>query len=114
MSVELVLWVLIVHWFADFVCQTDEVALNKSHSLPHLAYHSLIYAGVLFSFVDIYCMNMGIVISPLFFLNLPAHFIIDGITGRINARLYEKHRHWFFVSIGFDQFLHYTVLFLTI
>jgi hypothetical protein len=43
-----------------------------------------------------------------------AHTATDYVTSRINARLWEEKKvHWFFVSIGFDQFLHYTQLLLT-
>ena len=68
--------------------------------------------GPLMSFDFVYKLQ----INPfLVLLNLPAHFITDGITSRMTTWLYNKgERHWFFVVIGLDQFLHYVVLFLTI
>ena len=40
------------------------------------------------------------------------HTIVDYITSRINKKLWEsKQVHNFFVMIGFDQFIHYVILF---
>ena len=46
-------------------------------------------------------------------INMVLHFFIDGTTSRINAALYENHRHWFFVMIGFDQWIHYMSLIIS-
>lgn len=40
------------------------------------------------------------------------HCGVDYVTSRVNAWLYPRSRHWFFVGIGFDQALHMTLLFL--
>jgi hypothetical protein len=43
-----------------------------------------------------------------------AHTITDYFTSRLNAKLWAKGNvHNFFVSIGFDQYLHYLQLFIT-
>jgi hypothetical protein len=112
-----VLWMLFVHWFGDFFCQNDEMAINKSHSWWALFDHCVVYFIVLWFGIMIYnpWPSMPSTITVLIFcLNFPAHFIIDGITSRINAKLYTNHRHWFFTMIGFDQVLHYAVLFWTL
>ncbi len=115
MSGNLVIWMLLIHWIADFICQDDKTAINKSKSLFHLLKHALLYFGVLLvGYVAFLWASPETPASMLFFVNFPAHFITDGITSRINAQLYGAHRHWFFVMIGFDQFLHYSVLFLTV
>jgi lipid-A-disaccharide synthase-like uncharacterized protein len=88
-----------IHFVADFLFQTDKMAINKSKSTKWLLLHCFIYAvcfiwaGILFAWI-------------LFF----SHFFIDFITSRINAKLYLNHRHWFFSMIGFDQFLHASIL----
>ncbi len=116
---NLVIWMLFVHWIADFVLQDDETAINKSKSQLVLFNHSFVYFGVLAILgIGVYCLFVPLYIwkpSVLFFLNFPAHFITDAITSRINAKLWAAgKRHWFFVMIGLDQFLHYAVLFLTL
>ena len=114
MDTQLIIFILFLHWFADFFCQTDEMAINKSKDWVILTIHSYTYFVVLC--IGIFCYGLyDFNYKPVYlFLNFPAHFIIDAITSRINSRLYENHRHWFFTMIGFDQFLHYVVLFLTI
>jgi hypothetical protein len=115
MNAALVIWILFVHWIADFICQDDKTAINKSRGIFYLLKHSLIYFGVLMvGYVAFLWVSPETSDSLLFLLNFPAHMAIDGVTSRVNARLYGSHRHWFFVVIGFDQFLHYAVLFLTI
>ena len=111
MAVTLIIWFLFLHWFADFFCQTDYIAINKGKDLRVLFIHSVTYFLVLWVGYTIYFYNFP---PPIFWLNFSGHFIIDFFTSRINAKLYEKHRHWFFTMIGFDQLLHYALLFFTL
>jgi hypothetical protein len=90
------------HFIADFVFQTDKMALNKSKSDKWLAIHSLIY-GLCFIF---WGWKYVIILSL-------AHFGIDRVTSRIESFLWKRDaRHWFFVVIGFDQALHLSILVL--
>lgn len=94
---------LFLHWFGDFVCQSDKMAINKSKSNFWLSMHVLVYTAVL--------MFLGWKIA---LINGIAHWIIDYFTSRLNAWLWAKEeRHWFFVSVGFDQFLHVALLWYT-
>ena len=135
MSIVYVL--LVAHFVADFMCQTDWMAINKSKRWDALALHVSVYITVL-------SMVVALVLPPapypymtlkLFGLwigvNAAAHFVQDAITSRINSRLWflpqvgtgmrpewiqvevKSTRHWFFVGIGADQLLHYVVLFKT-
>ena len=116
MTTLTILWIILAHWFADFVCQTHWQASNKSKNwlalYTHVSNYTLITTGL---------------IAPILFpkdwkpfglfllITFTAHFITDAITSRITSRLYAKQSwHNFFVVIGFDQFLHYTQLFLAI
>jgi hypothetical protein len=92
-----------LHFIADFLLQTDKVAIGKSKSNKVLAYHCAIYAIPLLWF------------GPLFAgINGVLHFLTDWITSRWCSKLYrEEKRHWFFVVIGLDQALHLTALILT-
>lgn len=97
--------VLFLHFIFDFVCQSDKMALNKSTSFKWLGIHSLVYSIPFFIVFDFLCG----------FLVLITHFVIDGISSRITKMFWENNqRHWFFVTIGFDQFLHMMILLFTV
>ena len=91
-----------IHWFADFFCQWDQMAIQKSKSPLWLTTHVFVYS-ICFLFIG---WKFAIV-------NFLVHFTIDYFTSKANARLYTNHRHWFFTMIGFDQALHMTTLVLT-
>lgn len=122
MKTELIIIALLfIHWVADFVFQTDKMAYGKSKNNIDLLSHTLTYSGW---FVIFLCPLMLYTngISEWSFLGcfyfglitLVIHTIQDYITSRINARLWGKKKvHLFFVSIGFDQFLHFIQLILT-
>lgn len=103
--VKIVVWLLFIHWVADFVFQSDWMAKNKSKSNDALLIHCFAYGAV----IGVMTLN------PLFgLINGTIHFPVDYVTSRINSKLWEaKQVHWFFVSIGFDQFIHFVTLILT-
>jgi hypothetical protein len=124
------LYIVIVHWIADFIFQAEEWANNKSTSDSHLFAHVSMYTmiwGLLGSFLFVspcdesvfgYCVDL-----PKFgaFLGITfiAHFITDYITSRIVKRRFDDKYYGSpipnlgaFTVIGFDQVLHYTQLFL--
>ena len=112
------LWLLIIHFIADFVLQSDWMAQNKSKSNAALGAHVLVYTGaILFGslpLVFILGHDGGPLLGLWVVLNGAAHFATDYITSRINARLWAaKEVHYFFVSVGADQLIHYFTLGLT-
>lgn len=110
-----IIWMLFCHWFADFVAQSDDMAKKKSSDENVLLAHVAVYSGILILGYLIASFLVDYTPRWAFLLNVPSHLLIDYSTSKINARLYKnEQRHWFFVSIGFDQFLHYVVLLLTI
>ncbi len=106
--------ILFIHWFADFVLQTDKQAKGKSSSNLLLFQHCLVYSGCWIPFLY-YEAPDGLNYLGLFILiTFISHFVTDYITSRINSYYWKQgNNHNFFVSVGFDQFLHYTQLFLT-
>lgn len=117
-NIWIVLVIIFVHWFADFVMQTDEQAKNKSKSLNALLEHTFTYTLIWFipiSFTYLYAPHM-FGYNMLWFLPITfiCHTLTDYFTSKLNTYLWEKKDvHNFFVSVGFDQVLHYLQLFLT-
>ena len=119
-----VLVILFIHWIADFVLQTEEQAKGKSKSWKWLLTHTITYTFIWFLAAFIYehgnnfssqFNNLQIKKVVLFTLiTFVLHTATDYFTSRLNSKLLAKEDHHnFFVSIGFDQILHYVQLFLT-
>lgn len=112
--------ILIIHWIADFILQTDSQAKGKSKEWKPLLQHTFNYSlcwliPILFIFPQNWTTLQYVTNSFLFAgLTFIAHTITDYFTSRLNSKLWaEGKTHLFFVSIGFDQILHYLQLFLT-
>lgn len=109
-SVHLLVWMLFAHWVADFICQSDWMAQNKSKAFWPLYLHCVTYAIIMAAFfwsaeIDLW--------KTIHFYNLMvfSHLVVDYFTSRWNRYLWEKKEvHWFFVFVGLDQFIHFWVL----
>lgn len=108
-----VLIILFTHFVADFIFQTDKQALNKSSSNLWLFAHVSTYSvGLLLGGLFVFGFTQNLIVWM--FLNGVIHFFQDWLTSRINAKLWKANkRHWFFVGIGADQFIHYCFLLLS-
>jgi len=103
--------ILIIHWIADFVLQTDKQAQGKSKNWSDLLSHTSIYSACWLPIAAITMGNIGVLAVLITFV---AHTITDYFTSRLNSKLWAEGKvHYFFVSIGFDQVLHYVQLFTT-
>lgn len=120
MKTEIIIAISFIHWVADFVFQTDKMAQGKSKNWNDLLRHTWVYSMVWFivgNFLQIF--NEGVFfpkwfVIQFFLITFICHTIQDYFTSRLNSKLWaEKKVHWFFVSIGFDQFLHFVQLILT-
>lgn len=120
-NIYIILIILFLHWFADFVLQTEFQAIWKSSQWDALLNHVGIYTSVWIFPVLIYgSVTQAKDVRILLFLPITfiAHLLIDYYTSRANKLLATEARrtdkwHDFFVGVGFDQFLHYVQLFLT-
>lgn len=98
--IYLFLW---LHFIADFVLQSDWMAINKSKNNKALLFHILVYTICLIPFGFSFAMINGL-----------AHAITDYFSSRATSKLWEKQqRHLFFIVIGFDQAIHLSCLFLS-
>lgn len=102
--------ILTIHWIADFVLQTDKQAKGKSKNWSELLSHTVIYSlcwWIIAPFLP-HWYDAGIFV----FITFVLHTITDYFTSRLNSKLWADGKiHYFFVSIGFDQILHYVQLF---
>lgn len=102
-SIEIILLLILTHFVADFVFQSNYTAINKSKDNYVLLYHVIIY-GLFFIPISI----------QYAFINAVLHFITDYVTSRVTSILYRhEERHWFFVVIGLDQMIHMSSLMFT-
>ena len=119
MNVTIILVILFIHWVADFVFQTDKMAQGKSKNWGDLLRHTATYSFVFYVILPFYALYMGDKYvmwtgTQFVVITFIAHTLQDYFTSRLNSRLWEKKEvHYFFVSIGFDQFLHFAQLILT-
>ena len=109
--------IIVIHWIADFVLQTDKQAKGKSKNwndlLEHTGDYSLLWTTIAM-FYTIISLNTSWNWLLFGLITFIAHTITDYFTSRLNSKLWAKGQtHNFFVSVGFDQILHYIQLFLT-
>lgn len=110
---QLFLFILLIHFLADFGLQTHDQAMNKSTSVKWLLYHVGVYSLVWFFAALFYfdSFEKALVFSTITFV---AHFATDYMTSRIGKPFWEaKNLHDGFVVVGFDQVLHYVQLYYT-
>lgn len=116
MDLIIIFTIIFTHWFTDFVIQTHWQATNKSNDNKALTIHVFSYSIVWFllthSLIIMNCLpEVFYLFAPITFI---AHWVTDYFTSRVNSKLWAKGDvHNFFVSVGFDQVLHYFQLFLT-
>jgi hypothetical protein len=112
--------IIVIHWIADFVMQTDKMAKGKSNNSFDLIHHTATYSAFWMICIQ-FLWNQNhntewVLLTTLKFtlITFISHTIQDYFTSRLNSKLWAKGDvHNFFVSIGFDQVLHYAQLFLT-
>lgn len=117
MSLRIIFSILATHYIADFVLQSHWMAINKSKKFLPLASHVTVYTLASMAFLTLLVtknIQEARLVIGFCALNGLLHLGTDFITSRINAKLWEKGEvHWFFVGIGFDQWIHYLCLFGT-
>ena len=112
-SFTTLVFVLLIHFLADFGLQTHEQATGKSTSLKWLTYHVGVYSimWLLASWVYFGDISLAITFSTITFI---CHWVTDWLTSRIGKPFWDKQDfHNGFVVVGFDQVLHYVQMFIT-
>lgn len=112
------LFIMLVHWFSDFVLQTRHMATRKSEDNYYLWLHVSIYSvsTIFFWFLLLLLTSTDINFIDMFIsfvLILSTHWVTDYFTSRLSSKFYKKEDYYnFFNVIGIDQWLHYLSLFL--
>jgi len=130
---------LVIHWVADFVCQTHWQAFNKSKNIGALLSHVALYTLILSGGSALYMMGTDMTWpgyvqdwEKFTAANFILHFMTDFCTSRWSSVLFKKQMkmiwtdemrtirwddfnpHNFFVVIGFDQLLHQVGFWITV
>lgn len=102
-ALQLLVLIVWIHFFADFVLQSDRMAQNKSKSNYWLSFHVSVYTAPFFLFGWKFAL-----------LNGAAHWAVDYFTSRLNSKSWAAGKvHRFFVGVGADQAIHITTLMVT-
>lgn len=124
---------IVIHYIADFMSQTEEMAINKHKSIRFLLQHTLLYTLIFYITFALWCAYQNHIghLTPkdigwdgrifLFFpITFVCHTIIDYVSSKITHKKFEKKEYYTgipnfgaFSIIGLDQVFHYGTLFLT-
>lgn len=113
MNFPIILYILMIHWLADFGLQTHEQATKKATNSTFLFYHVAVYSIVwlIMSYQLLADWKNCVIFAVITFV---CHFITDMITSNIGKDFWNKNDfHNGFTVVGFDQVLHYIQLFLS-
>ena len=99
--VILLVW---LHFLGDFALHINQMAINKGSSLKWLTIHVAAYSA---SFLIFFGWQFAL-------LNFVLHWLTDFVTSKISGH-YNKsgNMRMFFATIGFDQAIHMTCLYVT-
>lgn len=115
MSDFLFIYIILIHYLADFGLQTHEQATKKGEGNDP-------WNKWLFFHVGVYTFVWFIAVLPFFkweafrfaIITFTLHYIVDWLTSRIGKPFWKNQDfHNGFVTVGFDQVLHYLSLWYT-
>lgn len=92
-----------IHFFADFVLQVRTIADRKSVGIKILLLHITLYGAALVYFGWEFAV-----------VNAILHGVVDFFSSRLAKKFYRENKfYYFWLTIGADQALHFTCLFIT-
>jgi hypothetical protein len=112
-------YILLVHWVADFLLQTRHMATRKSESNYYLSLHVTIYSFTTIMLWVLFFLIIGTHMTTFtVFLSLAVtfttHWLTDYVTSRQTSKFYKAENYkGFFDTVGLDQWIHALTLFLT-
>jgi len=95
------------HWIGDYVFQTSKMATQKSSHIGWLLIHVVVYTSVVGAgALLIFSWREGVRFA---LVNGGLHLVTDFFTSRLAARFSSTPRI-FYPILGFDQFIHISLL----
>ena len=89
-----------LHFIADFLLQSEYVVKNKSKNNKTLLLHATVYSLLFFIISPVYAIVNGVL-----------HLMVDYVTSRMTCNLWKQGKiSRFFSIVGFDQAVHVTLL----
>jgi hypothetical protein len=113
MEISVFIFILLIHFLADFGLQTHQQATLKSSEEKFLFYHVGVYSVIWFVAILSYgfAAENALLFTLVTFL---FHYLTDWITSRVGKPFWKNDDfHNGFVVVGFDQLLHYIQLIMT-
>ena len=111
MEYKIILLIGLIHYVADFWCQSRWMAENKSKDVNALAMHVAAYSIVT---TTGWWLMLGSLYPEILFLTFMTHFVTDLITSKLTTYYYKKENwYMFFNVVGLDQLIHLITLILT-
>jgi hypothetical protein len=122
-SIDIII-IFIIHYVADFLCQTRKIADNKGKDIRYLLLHGLDYTLVMSGILILIGFIASVVSFEIGFtwkqlisfglINGLMHTITDFISSKFTSKFYaKKYYHAFFNVIGLDQLVHTITLIIT-
>lgn len=120
-----IIYILIAHFFGDFVMQSNEMAKGKATSIYWLTRHVFSYCktffvfSILYFFILILCggkcdIGLAWLIILYIFINSILHWVTDYFTSKQVKKFFDKNDyHNGFIVIGIDQVIHMITLILS-
>lgn len=120
MKIEIIFVVLLLHWIADFIFQDEKWSINKSYWIEPLLKHTITYSLI---------MGLGMMLffptflSFIYFtiITFISHTFVDYFTSIVVKDKFNKKEFGSsipnfgaFTIIGYDQLLHYVMLFYSL
>lgn len=106
-----IITLIVLHFFGDYVMQTDWMATKKSSSNKVLLIHVGVYSLPLLFMATFLGFELVLVFIAI---NAVAHFITDWCSSRAAKIFWERNdRHNFFVILGADQTIHLLTLIMS-
>lgn len=113
------IYIIMIHWLADFVMQRGDWAKEKSIALKPLLKHTIMYSLVwAFCLFTLILPVKGIIIFTL--ITFITHTLTDYLTSKWVQRKFKRNdlgdglpNTGAFTIIGADQVFHYVQLFIT-
>jgi len=112
------LYLILVHWVADFVLQSRKMGENKSHDNFWLTAHVIVYSlATILLWIGFFVLtNVPMTSETIwksYIVIFITHWITDYTTSKITSKFAnDKRWYGFFTTIGLDQVLHYAQLFM--